>query len=291
MRIAVLGANGFIGKALCARLERDGHTVIRCVRGSTLGNTACEYWARYDTIVNCAGQLSDPSKMLADNLLLCPGLLLDECSLAHFRSTVRIIHLGSSSETGPIEGPRSESTPCNPSNLYEATKLAATHLCLGYAAEYDMDVCVARPFTVYGSGDALRKLLPTLWRAWTEGKPFTCHPGGHDWVHIDDFIEGLVALIHAPRAATKGQVYHFGTGISTPNAEVTALFACAVGGSGPTIVHSQTKLRPYDVMDWRADSSKARAALGWTPKVTLQEGISRFVTEQWFATENGVPGL
>lgn len=275
MRVLVLGATGFVGTHLCARLRADGHEVVG------IGREEC-WVGKSDAIVNCAGQLWDPVRMVDDNLA-CVADALD-CAR---KWEARYIQVGSSSETGPVEGARSESTPCNPSNLYEATKLAATHLCLGYAQEFGLDAVVARPFSLYGPGDTLRKLLPTLARHWVAGTPITIHPGGHDWLHVDDFIEGLVLLLRAPVEATKGQVYHFGTGISTDNVEVASQFNWAVGGSLQT-TYAAAKLRPYDVMDWRSDSSKARAALGWTPKVTLREGITRFAAS---LMDDGAPGL
>lgn len=282
MRVIVNGAYGFLGTHLCARLEALTHEVIRIGRHN---RPDYDRTRPVDAIINCAGQLYDHSLMVEDNLALTFGLL----EASREASMPRFIQVGSSSETGPTEGLRSETTFCRPSNLYEATKLAATNLCLGYASEYNMDVVVARPFTLYGPGDRPRKMLPTLWRAWVEEKEFVCHPGGHDWIHVDDFVEGLVLLLEAPRALTQGEIYHFGTGVSTPNEEVISLFNTAVGGAGVKTVYASTKLRPHDVSEWAADNTKARA-LGWTPNTSLSQGIRRFVDAMWFK-EEVAPGL
>lgn len=285
MRVILLGASGFIGSHLRARLERDGHGVIPV--GRSFQRPLVE--EDYDTIINCAGALTDVNLMYWTNTCL-----VEECLVFARTVGARFIHLGSSSETGPIEGARSEDAPCRPTTIYEATKVAATALCLGYAGQYPtMGVSVVRPFTVYGSGDADRKLLPTLWRAWRDGAPFTCYPGGHDWIHVDDFVEGVLAVLAAPPEVTRGQVFNLGTGISTSNADVVALFNRHVGGAGVTVTHSTGKLHPYDVTDWRADTTKARAVLGWQSRITLDEGIKRFVMDQWFSTSGGetAPGL
>lgn len=282
MKVIVLGPNGFVGRHLIARLTRDGHEVVPVGRGVTphLGNA--------QAVVNCAGQLDNPLTMWDDNV----GLV--DRWLAHFMDydTARFIQVGSSAETGPVEGARSEKTPCNPTTLYEATKLVATFQCCVNASSCDADVVVARPFSLYGSHDKSRKLLSKLWRSWKNGGdvPFMCYVGGHDWLHIDDFVEGLVTLLHAPRAKTAGQLYHFGTDISTSNREVVALFNRAVGGAGVLTHYSEDRYRSYDVLDWRSDSTKARTQLGWSPKVTLEAGIARFVYDQWFEEEQA-PGL
>jgi nucleoside-diphosphate-sugar epimerase len=268
MRILLTGSTGFVGRHLKARLERDGHEVRPFYRGEI------SIPVYIDAIINCAGELDRADQMIGSNVKLVTDLL----GLARTAHCLRFIQIGSSSETGPVEGRRSETTPCQPSNLYEATKLAATNLCLGYAQQFDKDICIARPFTLYGSNDKPRKMLPTLWRARQENLPFSCFAGGHDWLHVDDFVEGIVKLLHAPREATKGQIYHFGSEVCTSNSHVVEQFM-EVAGKLDVTYHTG-RFRPYDVEDWCADSSKAKARLGWEAKISLEEGIHRFVNEQ-----------
>jgi nucleoside-diphosphate-sugar epimerase len=277
MRIIVLGARGFIGSNLVKRLKRDGHEVQGLGRGEDM------LWGGEVTIINCAGQLTDEECMYRDNVEFLFRML------QRYRHK-RFIQLGSSSETGPMEGPRREDVACHPSNLYEATKLAATNLCLGYAAQYDMNVSVVRPFSVYGPHDTPRKMLPTLWRAWKEDKEFVCYPGGHDWIHIDDFVDGVVAVLNAPAEKTKGQIFNLGTGICTPNSGVLDMFNKAVGSGGVRFKVVLDKLHSYDVTDWRADTTKTLMTLGWSAKIPIQEGIKRFVNDEWFIEERA-PGL
>ena len=269
MRILLVGGTGFVGSHLRRRLERDSHEVIPFYRGEISIPTYV------DAIINCAGELDRVDQMVESNVKLATDLL----RLANTTYCLRFIQIGSSSETGPVEGPRAETTPCQPSNLYEATKLAATNLCLGYARQFDKDICIARPFSLYGFNDKPRKMLPTLWRAYKEDLPFSCFCGGHDWTHIDDFSEGIVNLLHAPREVTKGQIFHFGTGRSTSNEEIVRLFEGTVGKK-LDVTHHTGRFRSYDVMDWRADWSKAKERLGWEPKIAIEEGITHFVKEQ-----------
>jgi len=280
MKVVVLGARGFIGSHLCKRLEKDGHTVAPIGRMMRDGDrqiaaNGC------DAVINCAGQLTQLNRMVYDNI----DLVSEWLCYCHNESIPRFIQIGSSSETGPVEGPRIESMPCAPSNLYEATKLAATHLCLGYAKEYGMDVAVARPFTIYGPGDTPRKMLPALWRAWTEEKEFTCYPGGHDWTHIDDFVEGIVKMLIAPGTSIRGQIFNLGTGINTWNERIVELFNKHVSGGGVKVRYSPTKYHAYDVMDWRADTTKTREELGWQSTISIEDGIFRFVADEWFKNE------
>ena len=275
MKILVIGPNGFVGSHLTKRLRGDGHTLWFIHR-----NNFPVLPDALDAVINCAARIDSTDTMYQDNV----GSVIGWLQIARSRDA-RFIQIGSSSETGPVEGLRSETTVCQPSNLYEATKLAATNLCLGYAAEYETDVVVARPFSLYGPNNRPHKMLQTLWRTWKDEKEFVCYPGGHAWLHIDDFVEGIVSLLHTPYSNTQGHIYHFGTGISTQNKEIVSIFNESVGGSGVRVKHVQMKYRLYDVIDWRSDSTKARTHLGWEPKVNIHQGIRRFVHDQWFEEE------
>lgn len=278
MKILLTGSAGFLGSHVLKRLRGDGHEVFCFSRCSQVDFSVK---LPFDVIVNCAGQLDDPNKMMDDNVELTLILL----GYVQYCMAKRLIQIGSSAETGPMEGPRSETTFCQPSNLYEATKLAATNLCLGYSNEYDLDIVVARPFTLYGPNDKSRKMLLTLWNAFCGHKSFKCGLGGHDWIHVDDFVEGIVTLLHAPREKTKGQIYHFGTGVNTSNDEIVRLFEESVGSK--MTVERTDRIRNWDVIDWRADWSKAQSQLGWSPKITVAAGIKKFVDEQWFGEDKG----
>ncbi len=284
MHVLLLGANGFIGSHLRKRLEADGHDVWGWGRSGLIGDKPRSWSA--DVVINCAASLEVAHQMYEDNVAFTNQQLRNHIHAKPHR----FIQLGSSSETGPFEGARREDQHCAPSNMYEATKLAATNLCLGYAAQWGIEAVVARAYTVYGSNDKPRKLLPTLWRAWKDETPFTCYPGGHDWIHIDDFIQGIMILLHAPAEIVKGQIFNLGTGICTSNARIVELFNEAVGSGGVKVTYASDKLHPYDVTDWRADMTKSRMTIGFAPKVTIEQGIKRFVADSWFA-EEAAPGL
>ncbi len=268
MTVLLTGSAGFLGKNLLRRLQ--SHRVFCYQRDGALPSI------HIDLVIHAAAEMSDPTKMVDTNVGLTRRLL--DLALDHGS---RFIQIGTSSETGPIEGLRSETTFCQPSNMYEATKLAATNLVLGYAAQYGLDACVARPFSLYGPGDKPRMMLPTLWRCFCEHVPFNGAPAGHDWLHVDDFVAGILALALAPTHCAKGQLYHFGTGVNTSNEQVVKLFQSFVG-SGLTVNWSNARLKPWDVNDWRADWTKARDQLGWSPKVTLEAGIRDYVYDLWF---------
>lgn len=270
MRILLTGSTGVIGRALYEKLSSDNE-VIKLFRGQDL---SVYNNIGLDCIINCAAEVDNIEKMVDSNL----GLTVSLLNLAR-RVNCKMIQIGSSSETGPTDLPRSPDSPCRPSNLYEATKLAATNMCLGYAGEYGVKVSVSRPFTVYCRDDKPRKMLQTLLQAHKLGVIFNCYPGSHDWIHLDDFVSGIIALLAANPDLTMGKIYHFGTGVSTSNSSVVSLFESVVGDKVHVRYHYGIKYRTYDISNWCADWSLSKRDLGWEPKISLKRGLEMIVRE------------
>lgn len=278
MKILVIGANGFVGGHLKKQLKFEGHDVV------SIGREPIDYSIPFDVVINCAAELTDESKMWTSNVCLVHDLL------EGFRKhgiVKRIIQIGSSSEYGLTDLPRKESTICIPSNIYEATKLAATSLCQGYASRYDMDICVARPFSLYGPNDKPRKLIPTLYRSHINHASITVYPGSHDWIYIDDFINGIILIATAKKEVVKGQIFNFGTGKSTTNKDIVQALEVALGSKLNVSYRDDKKYHSYDVDNWVSDSSKARDVLGWTPQFDIKNGMREFVMAEWFKEDKG----
>lgn len=272
MIVLLTGSTGFVGKHVKARLERDGHTVVPYHRSQILSSHTL---GPLDAIIHCAGEISDQSRMFEANVMLTHEVL----QFAQQAGIRKVVHIGSSSEYGKTNLPRYEHMVCTPACLYDSTKLAATALCQGFAAQFDMDVCVARPFSLYGPGDTPRKLVPRLLAAHREKRAMDLYEGGgHDWIYVDDFVDGLMTLLVAPREATKGEVFNFGTAISSSNLDVLKAMEEAVGAQIPVNLKQDT-LHRYDTDVWVADIEKAEG-LGWQPRWSLKDGIAEYVRRE-----------
>lgn len=279
--ILLTGSDGFVGSHLKKRLQQDGYKVI-CYHRRML---ASEMLA-YDITINCAAELTDHRKMYQSNVELTHYLLTHAVYLNQSK-LLKFIQIGSSSEYGATNKMRSEDLVCSPSNIYEGTKLSASALCLGYAHQYDLDICVARPFSLFGPNDKPRKLIPALYRSFLSHEPITVHgEAEHDWLWIEDFIDGLAKLLDTNRTQTKGQIFNFGTGVSSTNRQVIAALEEALGSS-LNVVYQASQYHAHDVDNWVADASKARTVLGWAPKHNLRSGIKEYVMAEWFKEDRG----
>ncbi len=272
MHIFLTGSTGFIGRHLKTFLFSKGHEVFTYQRNNCLVPELFvdEVW-QPDLFIHCAAELKRDDLMFDSNVVLTNKMLKFARDLGS-----RFIQIGSSSEYGPTNESRREGLAClSPNCLYDATKLAATNLALAFSAQYGMDVCVVRPSTVYGHG-MRTNFLPMLWES--RNKEIEVWAGAHDWIYIDDFLDGLEVLMNTKK--TKGQIYNLGTGISTPNINVAFLFQKELQKRGMEgHFHFVDKRNQSDVDHWRINNRKMRN-LGWKPKVNLKEGLRRYVDAQ-----------
>ncbi|KVP89247.1 NAD-dependent dehydratase [Burkholderia ubonensis] len=194
MNILVCGANGFIGRALCARLEAGGHRVVRGVhagrRAAGPGEIAIDYardvrpehWrARLDgidAVVNAVGMLTGRRGVTLDAVhRAAPCALFDACCGAGVRRIVQISALGV--ERGDT--------------AYFASKLAAD----AYLQTLPIDFRIVRPALVYGATGASARYFRML-----ASLPLHVLPAGGRQllrpVHVDDLAELVARLIERP---------------------------------------------------------------------------------------------
>ncbi|WP_088581322.1 SDR family oxidoreductase [Burkholderia ubonensis] len=194
MNILVCGANGFIGRALCARLEAGGHRVVRGVhagrRAAGPGEIAIDYardvrpehWrarlAGIDAVVNAVGMLTGRRGVTLDAVhRAAPCALFDACCGAGVRRIVQISALGV--ERGDT--------------AYFASKLAAD----AYLQTLPIDFRIVRPALVYGATGASARYFRML-----ASLPVHVLPAGGRQllrpVHVDDLAELVARLIERP---------------------------------------------------------------------------------------------
>ncbi|KVD61968.1 NAD-dependent dehydratase [Burkholderia ubonensis] len=199
MNILVCGANGFIGRALCARLEAGGHRVVRGVhagrRAAGPGEIAIDYardvrpehWrARLDgidAVVNAVGMLTGRRGVTLDAVhRAAPCALFDACCGAGVRRIVQISALGV--ERGDT--------------AYFASKLAAD----AYLQTLPIDFRIVRPALVYGATGASARYFRML-----ASLPVHVLPAGGRQllrpVHVDDLAELVARLIERPAAGER----------------------------------------------------------------------------------------
>jgi UDP-glucose 4-epimerase len=162
---------------------------------------------------------------------------------------------------------------------YAVSKLAGEHMAHAYLHEFGLPTCSLRPFNVYGPGQigggAIRAFIETV----LAGEDMIIHGDGSQiraWCYVDDLVDALLLVLERPEAV--GEVFNVGNQRS-----VVTIFDLASRIRRLIGADVEIKFRPlhYTDVEMRIPNvDKARALLGWEPKVDLDEGLARTIA--WY---------
>lgn len=187
----------------------------------------------------------------------------------------RFVAIGSQAEYGPNDHPLSEDAPARPVTLYGAAKLACGQLVLTVAPRLGVSAAWIRAFSVYGPGERSRALVPDLVRALTRGESFPLSSCEQLWDYLyeEDAGEAL-ARLSLDDSATG--VFNLASGRAVPLRQaVEMVFALVAPGRRPEY---GPRPSPGDRLPHLiADVTRIHKALGWEPRVSLDQGLSRTV--------------
>ena len=165
----------------------------------------------------------------------------------------------------------------NPVSPYAATKKACELLAYTYHHLYNLNISALRFFTVYGPRGrpdmAPFKFIDRVSRG-LEIQQFGDGSSSRDYTYISDIVDGIVRAIDRPYPY---EIFNLGKGSGTSLKEFIELVEKHVGKSAKVKVMPD---QPGDVPYTCADVSKAYALLGYSSKVTFDEGIRR--TASWY---------
>ena len=183
----------------------------------------------------------------------------------------RFIFASSSSVYGEArELPVREDCLLRPYSPYGVTKLAAEHLCMLYHRNFGLPTVSLRYFTVYGPRQRPDMAFHRFIKALLSGQPLEIYGDGEqtrDFTFISDAVQ---ANLLAMQRGDDGRVYNIGGGSRVTVNETIRLLERITGRS------AKVEYRPPqhgDVRDTWADTSRARAELGFQPQVSLEEGL------------------
>ncbi len=188
----------------------------------------------------------------------------------------RVIYASSSSVYGDaVEMPMREDAMVQPVSPYGVTKLAAEHLCHLYYVNHGVPTVSLRYFTVYGPRQRPDMGFNRFFTALLEGRPVVQFGDGRqtrDFTFIGDIVTATAAAaVHG----VPGRVYNIGGGSRVSLGDVFEMLA-RVSGRRLEIEHQPAQ--KGDMRDTYADTSRARAELGFEPSVDLETGLRAMFT-------------
>lgn len=178
----------------------------------------------------------------------------------------------------PIPTPETASSD-HPLQPYSATKKGAEALCHSYHYLHDLDVTVFRYFTVYGPA-ARPDMVMFRFAQWiSEGREVRVNGDGtqsRGFTYVDDIARGTILGL---KPVGYELINLGGHQVITVN-DLIAIIEKLVGKKANVIYQDR---HPADVMENSANVEKAMSMLGWSPKVSLEEGIPNLVN--WYLAE------
>ncbi|MGE0197561.1 MAG: NAD-dependent epimerase/dehydratase family protein [Simkaniaceae bacterium] len=207
--------------------------------------------------------------------------ILETCR--HFPPLKLIFASSSSVYGGNIKIPFSETDETeNPVSLYAATKKSGELLAKSYHNLYQIPMTGLRFFTVYGPWGRPDMAYYSFTERMLKDLPLPLFNQGkmkRDFTYIDDIIQGTAAAIDYCHGF---EIYNLGNNHAE---ELMTLIHLLEENLGKKAKLDFQPMQQGDVVETFADITKAHKNLGFTPQISLAEGIPRFI--EWFNTMQG----
>jgi UDP-glucose 4-epimerase len=195
-------------------------------------------------------------------------VLLEACAR---RPIERLVYASSSSVYGDLVAiPMREDALPQPLSPYGVSKLAAEQLCYLYHVNYGVPTVSMRYFTVYGPRQRPDMGFHRFLRAAHRGEPISLYGDGEQTRDFTFVADAVSATVAAARQGEPGAVYNIGGGSRVSVNQVLAIVEQVVGRP---LVLTREDAQKGDMRDTYADSSRARAAIGFAPAYRLDQGL------------------
>ena len=311
MVILVTGGAGFIGSHLCSRLLREGHGVVCLDNFDDFYNPAIkrrniqeaieeaqfeliegdirdtQLIARifrdrtFDVVLHLAARAGvrpsiDYPKLYEEVNVQGTINLLDACREFGVKS---FVFASSSSVYGenrkvPFSEEDRVDTPISP---YGVTKRVGELFCHSYHRLFDINITCLRYFTVFGPRQRPEMAIHKFTRLIDGGEKVPMYGDGQsmrDYTYIDDIIDGTLGAV----SRNKGyEIYNLGESCTIRLNDLIQMLEEALG---KTAIIEGCPEQQGDMPITYANIEKARRKLGYAPRVSMEEGIGRFV--EWY---------
>ena len=308
-RVVITGAAGFIGSHLAEALLDRGDSVVGIDNLST-GDAAnlahlagrdfrfvrhdvssyIDLGGPVDAVLHWASPASPIDYLERPIPTLKVGALGTHNALGLAKAKQATFVLASTSEVygDPLEHPQTESywgnvNPIGPRGVYDEAKRFAEAMTTAYRRYHGLDTKIVRIFNTYGPRMRVRdgRAVPNFIAQALRGEDLTVYGDGtqtRSFCYVTDLVDGILRLM---RSDTNDPV-----NLGNPDETTVAGIAeqiIRLTGSSSRIVHEPLPVDDPKVR--QPDIGRARAVLGWEPRVPLAEGLTETIA--WFRTALG----
>lgn len=309
MNVLVTGANGLVGQSLCAALRQQDYAVVAALRSANTGLEHVERvivgtidhatdWStalqKVDTVIHLAARVHVMHDAAVDPLAEFRKVNVEgtlqlamQAAKAGVRRFIFMSSVKVHGEQTLINQPFTEADIANPQDAYGVSKFEAEQGLLLIAQQTGMEVVIIRPPLVYGAG--VKANFASMMRVVKRGMPLPLGAirNKRSFVYVGNLVSLILRCIDHPAAAN--QVFLVSDGCDLSTTEL--LRACA----GALEVKSWLLPVPQRLIEvcaailgkrdvaqrlcgnLQVDISKACALLGWTPPISVADGLKATV--------------
>lgn len=298
VRVLVAGGAGFVGSHLCDHFIAQGHSVTAVDSGITGRAKNVAHLAENSRFTLLEHDVTEPIAWQGDAIFHLASPASPEGYLQYPIATLRVNSVGTENlltlarESGakflfastsevygdPLVHPQPETywgnvNPVGPRACYDEGKRFGEALTIEYVRQYDLDARIIRIFNTYGPRNDPQdgRVVPNFISQALAGKPITIYGDGtqtRSFCFVGDLVRGIAAAMFT--AHTQGEVFNLGN----PDERTIREFAdIIVRLTGTNVPIAHKPLPADDPRKRRPDIAKAQARLGWSPQVSLEEGL------------------
>jgi dTDP-glucose 4,6-dehydratase len=306
-KVLVTGAGGFIGSHLTERLVELGAKTRAFVRYSSTGSWG---WLDQSPLKNdfeiVLGDIRDQDTVVhaldgVDIVFHLAALIAIPYSyqapLSYVRTNVEgtlnvlqaaqrvesevVVHTSTSEVYGTARTvPIDENHPLQGQSPYSASKIGADKIAESFHLSFGLPVVTVRPFNTFGPRQSARAVIPAIVTQalnCSEISLGNLEPT-RDLNFVADTVEGFIKAAETPKAI--GETINLGSGREISIGDLAALILKLMNRDIPIALEG-ARVRPEnsEVDRLCADSRKGQSILGWTPKYSLEEGLT--ATIEW----------
>ena len=307
-KVCVTGAAGFIGGHLSEALLRQGHNVVGLDDFSSGRRENVALLSAFPNFSLIEGSIADPQAVSRAiegatwvfHLAAIPSVPLsmaepERTNAVNVGGTVNVLEAARRNQVKRVvlacscaaygdgeEQPKHELLPVRPMSPYAAQKIACELYAQTYTRGYGLPCVALRFFNVYGprqdpKSDYAAAIPRFTTRLLAGTRPIVFGDGQQtrDFVHVSDVVAAMILATQSEKAP--GEVINVGSGHSASLLELIQTLKQVIGPEAMKLEIEHQAPRAGDLRASSADISKARALLGFTPRIQLAEGLAGVV--------------
>lgn len=306
--VLVTGAAGFIGSHLTEHLAREGARVRAFIRYTSRGDLGQLHLLPRDLLAGIdivRGDLRDESAVHGamegiDTVFHLGALIAIPYSYIHPREVIdtnvigtlnvleaarrvkprRVVHTSTSEVYGTAQSvPIAESHPLQGQSPYSASKIGADKIAESYHRTFGVPVTTLRPFNTFGPRQSSRAVIPTIITQALDAQEIRLGAltPTRDFTFVADTVAGFLCAATA-KDDVLGVEINLGNGQEISVGDLAGKILGLLGKDLP-IVQEKERLRPAnsEVERLCSDNRLARDLLGWSPAISLDEGLQQTI--------------